>query len=349
MEVGTYFFYNSTITKVALPKSLKELGNSAFSGCTKLTEVTFEEGTELESLGSSAFSGCTLLKTVTYPKTKAIAGSMYSTTTAITKVILPANFTEPIANMFSGATKITAIEVAAGNTALKAEDGVLYTIDSEGKLDNLVYYPVAKAGTSYAIPDGVKGVGTINVGGTTTSQVAAFTKNANLQSITVPASVQSIGSFAFANSAKLKYVKFEPTKEGEAAKDLTFGDYVFYTCKLLEGSEAGKPFVIPARTAVGGIGPRLFEDCAKLTKVEFESGTRIEEIPARTFRNTALTEFTIPKSVTVIGEYAFYGNEDLNDLKLEAGGAITSIASNAFSGVGAISPDVVSDIIKTLQ
>ncbi len=346
VEVGKYFFYNSTITKVALPKSLKKLGNSAFYGCTNLTEVTFEEGTELESLGSSAFSGCTLLKTVTYPNTKAIAGSMYSTTTAITKVILPANFTEPIANMFSGATKITAIEVAAGNTALKAEEGVLYTIDSEGKLDNLVYYPVAKAGTSYAIPDGVKDVGTINVGGTTTSTVAAFTKNANLQSITVPASVQSIGSFAFANSAKLKYVKFEPTKEGEAAKDLTFGDYVFYTCKLLEGSEAGKPFVIPARTAVGGIGPRLFEDCAKLTKVEFESGTRIEEIPARTFRNTALTEFTIPKSVTVIGEYAFYGNENLNDLKLEAGSAITSIASNAFSGVGAISPDVVSDIIK---
>ncbi len=346
VEVGTYFFYNSTITKVTLPKSLKKLGNSAFYGCTKLTEVTFEEGTELESLGSSAFSGCTSLKTVTYPKTKAIAGSMYSTTTAITKVILPANFTEPIANMFNGATKITAIEVAAGNTALKAEDGVLYTIDSEGKLDNLVYYPVAKAGTSYAIPDGVKGVGTINVGGTTTSTVAAFTKNANLQSITVPASVQSIGSFAFANSAKLQYVKFEPTKEGEAAKDLTFGDYVFYTCKLLEGSEAGKPFVIPARTAVGGIGPRLFEDCAKLTKVEFESGTRIEEIPARTFRNTALTEFTIPKSVTVIGEYAFNGVKNLNDLKLEAGGAITSIASNAFSGVGAISPDVVSDIIK---
>ena len=346
VEVGTYFFYNSTITKVTLPKSLKKLGNSAFYGCTKLTEVTFEEGTELESLGSSAFSGCTLLKTVTYPKTKAIAGSMYSTTTAITKVILPANFTEPVANMFSGATKITEIAVAAGNTALKAEDGVLYTIDSEGKLDNLVYYPVAKAGTSYAIPDGVKGVGTINVGGTTTSTVAAFTKNANLQSITVPASVQSIGSFAFANSAKLQYVKFEPTKEGEAAKDLTFGDYVFYTCKLLEGSEAGKPFVIPARTAVGGIGPRLFEDCAKLTKVEFESGTRIEEIPARTFRNTALTEFTIPKSVTVIGEYAFNGIKNLNDLKLEAGSAITSIASNAFSGVGAISPDVVSDIIK---
>ena len=346
VEVGTYFFYNSTITKVNLPKSLKKLGNSAFYGCTKLTEVTFEEGTELESLSSSAFSGCTSLKTVTYPKTKAIAGSMYSTTTAITKVILPANFTEPIANMFNGATKITAIEVVAGNTALKAVDGVLYTIDSEGKLDNLVYYPVAKAGASYAIPDGVRGVGTINVGGTTTSTVAAFTKNDNLESITVPASVQSIGSFAFANSVKLKYVKFEPTKEGEAAKDLTFGDYVFYTCKLLEGSEAGKPFVIPARTAVGGIGPRLFEACAKLTKVEFESGTRIEEIPARTFYNTALTEFTIPKSVTVIGEYAFYGNEDLNDLKLEAGGAITSIASNAFYRVGAISPDVVSDIIK---
>ena len=346
VEVGTYFFYNSTITKVALPKSLKKLGNSAFYGCTKLTEVTFEEGTELESLGSSAFSGCTSLKTVTYPKTKAIVGSMYSSTTAITKVILPANFTEPIANMFNGATKITDIEVAAGNTGLKVEDGVLYTIDSEGKLDNLVYYPVAKAGASYSIPDGVKGVGSINVGGTTTSTVAAFTKNANLQSITVPASVQSIGSFAFANSVKLQYVKFEPTKEGEAAKDLTFGDYVFYTCKLLEGSEAGKPFVIPARTAVGGIGPRLFEACAKLTKVEFESGTRIEEIPARTFYNTALTEFTIPKSVTVIGEYAFYGNEDLNDLKLEAGGAITSIASNAFYRVGAISPDVVSDIIK---
>ena len=65
-----------------------------------------------------------------------------------------------------------------------SESGVLF---NKNKTD-LLRYPMAKQGDSYAVPDGVETIGTM-----------AFSDCAALKSVTVSNSVKTIGSFAFAN------------------------------------------------------------------------------------------------------------------------------------------------------
>ena len=49
-----------------IPKNIKSIGNSAFSGCTSLTSVTIPDS--VISIGNGAFESCTSLTTITIPK-----------------------------------------------------------------------------------------------------------------------------------------------------------------------------------------------------------------------------------------------------------------------------------------
>ena len=58
---------NTDITKVTIPKTVKSIGGSAFSGCTQLSNVIFEEGTVMEDLDWRAFYNCTGLTSFNVP------------------------------------------------------------------------------------------------------------------------------------------------------------------------------------------------------------------------------------------------------------------------------------------
>ena len=55
------------ITKISLPKSVREIDAFAFSDCRSLKEVVWEDG--IEEIGNSAFAGCESLKEILFPKT----------------------------------------------------------------------------------------------------------------------------------------------------------------------------------------------------------------------------------------------------------------------------------------
>ena len=65
-SIGEGAFGYSSIEKLLLPASLKEIGTSAFEGCYKLSRVVIPEG--VKSIGSSAFLRCEALKNVNIPK-----------------------------------------------------------------------------------------------------------------------------------------------------------------------------------------------------------------------------------------------------------------------------------------
>ena len=58
---------SDTVTAVTIPASVKEIKDHAFYN-TKLKEITFEEGSQLETIGEEAFGFCDL-KTITLPAT----------------------------------------------------------------------------------------------------------------------------------------------------------------------------------------------------------------------------------------------------------------------------------------
>ncbi|MCD7837576.1 MAG: fibronectin type III domain-containing protein, partial [Clostridiales bacterium] len=78
---------------------------------------------------------------------------------------------------------LSSIEVAEGNETYTTQDGVLFKVDEEGNLSELVLYPVGDdSRTSYDIPDGVRYI-----------VVYALFHAESLESVTVPATVTDIG------------------------------------------------------------------------------------------------------------------------------------------------------------
>ena len=74
------------------------------------------------------------------------------------------------------------IEVAESNKNYSSKDGVLFN----KSLSALIYYPKLKSGTEYTVPSGVSRI-----------EESSFFAVPGLQTITIPASVTSIGNNAF--------------------------------------------------------------------------------------------------------------------------------------------------------
>ena len=56
----------TALTSIVLPKSVKNISDSAFSNAKGLESVTFEEGSQLETIGDSCFYGCSSLTTLKF-------------------------------------------------------------------------------------------------------------------------------------------------------------------------------------------------------------------------------------------------------------------------------------------
>ena len=54
--IGSYALANTGIASIVIPNSVTTIGQSAFSGCSSLTSIDFEEGSALTTINASAFS-----------------------------------------------------------------------------------------------------------------------------------------------------------------------------------------------------------------------------------------------------------------------------------------------------
>jgi hypothetical protein len=62
------FSYRSNLETISIPASVKEIATLAFCNCTALSNITFEQGSQLSSIGIQAFLGCTSLSTIKFPE-----------------------------------------------------------------------------------------------------------------------------------------------------------------------------------------------------------------------------------------------------------------------------------------
>ena len=163
------------LKSITIPGSVTAISYNAFDGCKNLASVNFAASTQSKlTFGIKTFLGCT----------------------ALNHLELPARVTSVDAGSFQGCTSLTDLTVADGCAAYVAQDGTLFKKNDDNSYTLHTYAPSSTA-TSYTVPESVNGLPVTSI------FRMAFQNNANLTSVTVPASVTSFKSYAFDSCAKL--------------------------------------------------------------------------------------------------------------------------------------------------
>ena len=284
------------ITSVVIPASVTRIEDSAFSGCTGITKVTFLASEENLTVCARAFEGCTSLNSLE----------------------IPARVSEWGAGVLVGCVSLTEVTLETGSAALSIESGVIYNADKTE-----IYDCVTAGERAVVIPEGVTTIG------------AGLFANSKITSVTIPSTVTTIGDEAFNNCDKLDTVTFangsvlttigEKAFAGSTIKTIaipdtitTIGAYAFSGCAAL--TTVGLSVDAPL-TAIADF---TFETCGLLTEINIP--TAVKEIGERAFNDCyalATVNNLENSSVETIGKYAFamdggyskikYGNKDGND------------------------------------
>ena len=145
----------------------------------------------------------------------------------------------------------------------------------------------------------------------------------------IPAEVTKLGAFAFANNPNLTSVDFL----GENVRRIE--GYVFYSTGLTS-------IEIPASVE------QIDDDAmthTQFTSITFGADSRLQTIGQSAFAaNLALTQLTLPASLTSIGNYAFRYNRGLRSLTFQPGSQLRTIADFSFNETAITSVSLSSTV-----
>ncbi|MCL2061635.1 MAG: leucine-rich repeat protein [Firmicutes bacterium] len=179
-------------------------------------------------------------------------------------------------------------------------------------ITNLPSVPVAPL-SEVSIPSAINLSGQAHT--VTEIGISAFANQTSLTQITIPSSVESIGTLAF-DRAGLHTVHFEGNSKLKSIGTAAFQD-----------ASALSLITIPA--SVESIGTYAFLRNTSLQHVTFENGSKLSTIEYGAFANCSqLTQINIPNSVTSIGLGAFSGCTALTSITVPFVGQARDAASN---------------------
>ena len=371
-QIGSYAFEkNTTLTSVSIPETVTELEYLAFTGCTSLTAVTIPSGlTKSGSLGSGAFSGCSALTTVQFGSGLTSIPEALFESTGLKTITLPESVTSIGMWAFANCTKLEQVSFPASLTSI---DGcafenctALTAVTLPKRLTELGndVFENCSALKSVWIPKSltnINGFGDGCFAGCTALTDITFetgiTKIADhqfdgspIKSITIPGTVTTIGSSAFSGCANLTAIDL-PTSVTQidayafSSTGLTAVTLPKHLRKLglsaFSGCTALKSVFIPL-SLQNTSNP--FRNCKALTDVTFEDGRT--ELPDTLLEDSGIRQFTVPQTVTKIGDSAFAGCTQLTAITLPAG--LRELGSGAFSGCTALTGVALPDSLTAL-
>lgn len=197
--------------------------------------------------------------------------------------------------------------------------GIYYAYN---KSDNAVVVGSKSSASTLIIPDAVDGHPVTEIAS------RAFFYNTNLTTVSIPESVTVIGSEAFSECENLKNVTISASVskiEGKA----------FFSTAFIDQNTV--EFLI----AGDGI---LLDYAGKDTVVTIPDGVKV--ISSAFMGNTAITEVTIPESVTEIGGHSFSSCIKLEKVNYPSG--ITTIGERAFSKCMSLKEIIIPDSVTTV-
>lgn len=278
VHIGAYAFSESNLSSIVFSEDaeLKYIGAYAFEDTKNLTNIQIPDNVEI--IGDFAFAGSSLFQIDLSEQSKLIViGESAFKNTYISSIYIP-NHLEVTAKSFIDMLSINEFVVSDHNQNYTSIDGILFSKDME----TLLFFPTSLS-SYYFIPNGVKYIGS-----------HAFYKS-SLNTIIFPATLESIGDYAFAHSNL--YSALDIPSEVEF-----IGSYAFQHTSL-----TSLHFTHDSKLET--IGMYAFQQ-TNLVTVQIPNN--VVSIQRNAFSETyQLTSVYIPLSVTYIGMSAFHGSSKL--------------------------------------
>ena len=347
------FEYNTLITGVTIPDTVKIIEDSVFLGCSELESVIIPDS--VVSIDYNAFKGCTSLSEITLPDSIVNIGwGAFSDCTNLIDVKLPKNLSLLESSLFSGCENLSEITIpesveSIGNSAFLGCTSLnnVEIPQYVSVIDGSAFYECTSLDNIY-LPDSVDIIG-----------AGAFYGCSALTDITVPPYVSSIGNSAFANCPSLETVILHPgvydmgdgifdrdtalktiTYRGSEKRwnrltqnldsDFTNGAEIQFVALPLE---AEYEWMYDYRISDGGaIITGVDPSVSGSVEVPQDFSARpVIGIDDSAFKDRSLiTEISFPNTVTFIGDNAFSGCSLIESVSFSD--QLTSIGTNAFLG-----------------
>ena len=357
--LGGSFYSCTALVSVNIPGSIKEVGYSDFSGCTGLTTVTLNEGTE-----KVGFNDCTNLETINFPST-------------VKEVTITRNEKLETVTLNEGIQKINSFNYCSALKQINIPSTVTYigtfcdcnalekvivadiaSWCAARHYDSRLYGPQKQAGKLYlgtpanhseitdlVIPEGV-----------TTIKGEAFLGLPNITTITLPSTLTTIEGkvfqdcsgvtdvYSLANPVTLTWSESESNFKAEKETLMHVLDIEMWKSKF---PDANATFVSDmmqvnyTATSKVGFSKEQFTGATALMGNFFDAETgkgyaifsgNLTAVADNAFADcTTLTGIDLPDGITTIGSNAFNGCTGLATMTLPS--TVTLFKENAFAGL----------------
>lgn len=327
------FENNVNLKKIILPDTLLYIDNFAFAGCTALEYINLPDS--LENIFRCVFSNSGIKK-LDMPDNVDLDSFACADCPNLESVKLPKNLNHLSLKCFENTPKLKSITLPDSLAYISPSAFVGSSIESV-KIPKNVHsiYENAFENTVINSVEFEKG------SKLETIDKSAFKGCSNLKSIVIPASVTTIGTFAFWDCTNLTSVTFEEGSELETLNDLFKNTCIteFTIPKSVTeiapwafiGLSSLTKVVFEDDSNVTVLPTQLFDGCYNLTTVYFGKNSKIKTIDDWAFmRCVKLTEISIPKSVTKIDASAFASCKSIKSITIPGG--VTYVGRGAFSG-----------------
>ena len=319
ITIGDDAFHDcSNLTgELIIPDSVTTIGDGAFYYCDNLTELTI--GNSVTTIGDRAFQYCASLRgELIIPDTVTTIGNaaFYWCPGLTGELVIPNGVTTIDDWAFYGCFGLT---------------GELIIPDSVTTIGHSVFYGCSRL-TKITIPDSV-----------TTIDGWTFANCSGLTEVIIPDSVTTIGNSAFKDCSGLTEVIIPDSVT-------TIGDEAFYYCTGLTNIH------IPKNVTTIGANP--FSNCRNLIDIAVdEENTAYQSINGDLYSKDGTllvsyaigksdTNFTVPDSVTTIGDSAFSNCDSLTEITIPD--SVTTIGYFAFSDCDSLTSVTFGNSVTTI-
>ena len=304
-------FYNSNITSVTIPNSVRYIGKEAFEHCVNLTSVSLPDS--ITEISARLFMKCTSLNHVTIPNSvTVIQGEAFLDCYNLTDIIF-------------------------SNSLCMIHTGDYYALDGTGWYENQPDGVVYAGPVVYTYKGDMEEYADITLKEGTLGIADLAFNYCSLTHITLPNSLQYIGNYAFSGCTSLTNITLPNSLQ-------YIGNYAFNYCtsltsvtlsnslqgigeEALDGCTSLTSVSLP--NSLQGIDDDAFNGCTSLTSVTLPNS--LQSIDYEAFNGcTSLAHIKLPHSLQSIGYEAFNGCTSLTNIIIPD--SVNYIENHAFAG-----------------